>query len=741
MSTTALRICPLCEATCGLVLTIDDGRVTAARGDHDDVFSRGYICPKGASFAELDNDPDRLRVPLVRRDGELVETTWAEAVEAAVAGLQRVKADAGAAVAVYLGNPNAHTIAGGLYAPQLVRSLQTRHVFSASTLDQMPKQVACGYLFGNPFAFTVPDVDRTDHLVVIGANPLVSNGSVATAADFGGKLKDLKRRGGRLTVIDPNRTRTARMADRHIAPRPGTDGALLFAVVNVLFDEDLVDADLGGLAEYVSGIEQVRAAALDFPPEAVADHCGVTAEEIRALARDIAAGPRTAVYGRIGTSTVRFGTLTSWLVDVVNLLTGNLDRPGGAMFASSPIGAAPRPPRSGRGFSVGRWHSRVSGAPEVASEFPTALLPEEIETPGPGQVRALVTIAGNPVLSAPDGDRLSAALGQLDFMVSIDPYLNETTRHADVILPPPPPSYAPHFDIALSGTAIRSTARYSPAVLPLPEGRPDEIEVLCRLTLGVLGLGTGSDPKLVDDQIISTVMGKEVADPDSPVAGRDVEELVAMLPDGPGYERRLDMMLRLGPFGDAFGSKPGGLTLQQLKDSPHGVDLGELTPRIPEILRTPSGKLELAPEPIMSDIARLQKSMDSEPGGFLLIGRRHLRSNNSWMHNLPALAGGTNRCTLQIHPDDAQRLGVTDIAVVTGPGGKLEVPVEITDAIRPGVVSLPHGWGHDAPGTRLAVAATQAGVNANSLLDSSLIEPLSGTSVLNGVPVEVMAAG
>jgi anaerobic selenocysteine-containing dehydrogenase len=720
-------------------LTIEDGRVTGARGDRDDVFSHGYICPKGASFAELDNDPDRLQAPLIRRDGELVETSWAQALAAAAAGLGRVQADPESSVAVYLGNPNAHTIAGGLYAPQLVRALKTRNVFSASTLDQMPKHVACGYLYGNAFAFTVPDVDRTDHLVVIGANPLVSNGSIATAADFGGKLKALQRRGGRLTVIDPNRTRTAAMANRHIAPRPGTDAALLFAVVNVLFDEDLIDADLGGLAPHVIGVEQVQAMALKFPPEAVAEHCGVDAQEIRALARDIAAGPRTAVYGRMGTSTVRFGTLTSWLVDVVNVLTGNLDRPGGAMFPTSPISGAPRPARPGRGFTTGRWHSRVSGHPEVASELPTALLPEEIETPGAGQVRALLTVAGNPVLSAPDGDRLSAALDGLEFMVCIDPYLNETTRHADVILPPPPPSHSPHFDVALAGVAVRNNARYSPPVFALPDDRPDEVEIICRLALGILGVGTDADPKLVDDQIISAVLGKEVADPASPVSGRSVAELAAMLPEGPGYERRLDMMLRLGPFGDAFGANSEGLTLQTLKDNPHGIDLGPLTTRIPEVLRTPSGKLELAPEPILADIPRLQAALSAEDSGFLLIGRRHLRSNNSWMHNLPALAGGTNRCTLQIHPDDAARLGVTDTAVVTGPGGKLEVPVEITDNIRPGVVSLPHGWGHTAPGTRLSVAATQAGVNVNGLLDSSLLEPLSGTAVLNGVPVEVLA--
>ena len=739
MSHTALRICPLCEATCGLVLSIDDGRISGARGDRDDVFSHGFICPKGASFAELDNDPDRLTQPMVRRDGELLETTWEDAFAAVAEGLGRVIADTGgSSVGVYLGNPNAHTIAGALYGPAVIRALGTRAIFSASTLDQMPKHIACGYLYGNPLAFTVPDLDRTDYLVIIGANPLVSNGSLATAADFGGRLKALRRRGGKLIVLDPNRTRTAEMADRHLAVRPGTDGALLFAIVHVLFDEDLVD--LGRLADHVVGIEQVRAAAADFGPETVAGHCGVSAQEIRTLAREIATARTAAVYGRIGTSTVDFGTITSWLVDVVNILTGNLDRPGGVMFASSPIAAAPRPARPGRGFTTGRWHSRVSGHPEALSELPTIAMPEEIETPGDGQIRAVITIAGNPVLSAPDGPRLSEALETVDFMLSVDPYLNETTRHADVILPPPPPSRAAHLDIALSGAVVRNNARYSPPALPLADGRPDECEILARVALIALGLGTDADPALVDDQVITATLAREVADPHSPVADRSAEELTAMLPDGPGYERRLDMMLRLGPFGDAFGTKPEGLNLARLKDNPHGIDLGALTSRIPEILRTPSGMVELAPETILADVPRLLASLDSEDG-FLLIGRRHLRSNNSWMHNLPALSGGSNRCTLQIHPDDASRLGVTDLAVVTGPGGKLEVPVEITDAIRPGVVSLPHGWGHSAPGTRMSVAAGHPGVNVNSLFDDSLMDPLSGTAVLNGVPVEVTAAG
>ncbi|UCZ60174.1 molybdopterin-dependent oxidoreductase [Mycolicibacterium phocaicum] len=736
---TALRICPFCEATCGLTLTIDDGRVTAARGDHDDVFSAGFICPKGASFGELDNDPDRLTRPLVRRDGVLTEATWDEAYAVVAERLGAVvTAHGGASVGVYLGNPNAHTIAGALYAPLILKALGTRQVFSASTLDQMPKHVALGLMFGSPGAFAVPDLDRTDHLVIIGANPLVSNGSVTTAADFPGKLRALKKRGGKLVVIDPARTQTAKLADRHLAPRPGTDAALLLAVVHVLFDEGLVE--LGALTEHVTGVEQVRALAADFAPEAVEQACGVGADEIRELARELAAAPTAAVYGRIGTSTVEFGTIGSWLVDVINVLTGNLDRPGGVMF---PLGAAvpaPRPPKPGRGFRTGRWVSRVSGYPEVMSELPATALAEEIDTAGDGQIKAMITIAGNPVLSAPDGDRLDKALDSVEFMLSVDPYLNETTRHADVILPPPPPSQSPHFDVLLNNLAVRNNVRYSPPVLP-PADRPDEATILSRVALILSGLGAQADPALVDAQVIAMTLAKETQDPDSPVAGRDVDELTGMLPAGPGYERRLDMMLRLGPYGDAFGAKPEGLTLEKLKANPHGIDLGAMQPRIPEVLRTPSGRIELAPEPIVADVARLREALSRSAGGFLLIGRRHLRSNNSWMHNLPALSGGSNRCTLQIHPDDAADLGLTDVAIIKGPGGELLAPIEVTDVMRRGVVSLPHGWGHNRGGTGQQLASSHPGVNVNQLNDGTHLDRLSGTAVLNGIPVEIAAAG
>ncbi|AZG43959.1 molybdopterin-dependent oxidoreductase [Gordonia insulae] len=740
MARTALRICPLCEATCGLSLGVDDenGRVTSARGDRDDVFSHGYICPKGASLPELDNDPDRLDRPLIRRDGELVEVEWDVALAFVAERLTDVTTRHGApAVGVYLGNPNAHTVAGALYAPLLTRAIGTHNVFSASTLDQMPKQIALGYLFGNPFAFAVPDLDRTDHLVIIGANPIVSNGSVTTAADFPGKLTALRKRGGRLTVIDPARTRTAKVADTHLAPRPGTDAALLFAIVHTLFDEDLVAADLGGIGRHVTGLDTLRDAAAGFSPERVASYCDVPAGDIRDLARAIAGSPSAAVYGRMGTTTVEFGTVGSWLIDAINVLTGNLDRPGGVMFPTPPTAPAPRPPRPGRAFRTGRWRSRVSAHPEVAGELPAVALAEELDTPGEGRLRALVTIGGNPVLSAPNGERLAAALDEVDFLLCIDPYLNETTRHADVILPPPRTSQSPHFDFVLNNLAVRATARYSPPVFPLPDDRPDEAEILSRLVLGLGGFGTDADPSLVDDQVIAATLAKEVSDPHSPVAGRVVDDLVAQLPDAPGHERRLDMMLRLGAYGDAFGGRPGGLTLADVRAAPHGVDLGPMQPRLPGVLRTESGKVELAADDLIADVARLRAALDRADAGLVLIGRRNLRSNNSWMHNLPALTGGSNRCTLHVHPDDAARLGLEDIAIIRGAGGELKVPVEITDDIRPGVASLPHGWGHDVTGTRLSVAAVEPGVNVNQLNDGTLMDPLSGTVVLNGLPVEI----
>ncbi|WP_238420162.1 molybdopterin oxidoreductase family protein [Streptomyces taklimakanensis] len=745
----ALRICPLCEATCGLTVTVaavGDGqeRITAARGDRDDVFSRGYVCPKGALFGELDGDPHRLARPLVRRDGALREASWEEAFAAVAEGLGGVLAAGDPrAVALFLGNPNVHTVAGALYPPLLIKALRTPNLFTASTLDQMPKHVSCGLLYGDPSAIPVPDPDRADHLLVVGANPVESNGSLCTAPDFPGRLRALRKRGGTLTVVDPRRTRTARLADRHVAVRPGGDALLLMAMVQVLFAEDLVDP--GAAAPHLSGVEDVARLAADFTPEAVADACGVEPDVVRALARELAAAERAAVYGRIGSTAVEFGTLTSWLVDVLNALTGNLDRAGGVLFPLSATARAPRPPAAGRGFVTGRRHSRVSGYPEVKGEFPAAALAEEIDTPGEGRVRALVCVAGNPVLSAPNGDRLERALAGLDFMVSVDPYLNETSRHAHVVLPPPRPSRSPHFDFSLNGLAVRNQVRLTRPVIPLGEGEMGEGEILARLVLCASG-APGGDPSSVDAAVIERTLAAAVADSRSPVHGREPAELAGLLTGEDGVERRLDLMLRLGPYGDGFGANPDGLTLARLLTHPHGVDLGPLRPRLPEVLRTPSGTVELCPEPIVADVSRLRRSLAERrgpAGAPVLVGRRHLRSNNSWMHNIPGLRGGGNRCTLHVHPDDAARLGLFEggLARVVGAGGEVEVPVEVTDAVLPGVVSLPHGWGHDRPGTRTPVAAADPGVNVNQLLDGRLLDPLSGTAVLNGFPVEVMPAG
>ncbi|WP_084955947.1 molybdopterin oxidoreductase family protein [Thermoactinospora rubra] len=695
MTTTVHRTCPLCEAVCGLTLTLDDdGRVTSVRGDKDDPFSRGFICPKGASLGRLDEDPDRLTTPLIREGDTWREAGWEEAFQVVERAFAQVTDRQ--QIAVYLGNPNAHTMAGALYAGPLIKAIGTRNVYSASTADQMPKHVASGLMFGDPLTIAVPDLDRTDYLLMLGANPMESNGSLCTAPDFPGRIKALRSRGGRLVVVDPRRTRTAERADEHHFIRPGTDAYLLFGLVHVVFAEGLTKVDLD-----VNGLEEVREKAKHFPPDLVARRTGVPAEVIVRLARELAAAERAAVYARIGTCTQEYGTLAQWLVDVLNVLTGNLDRPGGAMF---PMAATEFRPRR-KPYRTGRWASRVRGLPEANGELPVATLADEIETPGEGQVRMLITIAGNPVLSAPNGTRLDRALRRLDFMVSVDPYLNETTRHAHVILPPPRVLQSGHFDFALLGFAVRNYARYSRPALPLGD-RPSEADILVRLAK----IASGLDGDL-DEFIISQTPG---------AAGLELEGET-------GAERRLDMMLKLGPY---------GLSLRELLDHPHGVDLGPLQPRLPGILKTESGKVELAPPQLLADVDRLLAGLEEEPPDMVLIGRRHLRSNNSWMHNVPTLVGGSNTCTLQINPADVARLGLDGRATVTSATGELTVELEPTDAIMPGVVSLPHGWGH-AGGQR--VAAAHAGVNANALTDESMIDVLSGNAVFNGVPVRVRA--
>jgi anaerobic selenocysteine-containing dehydrogenase len=721
---TAYRTCPLCEATCGLEIAVEaDGTIGRIRGDQQDVFSHGFICPKGSTLKQLHEDPDRLRTPLVRRDGELQPATWGEAFAEVERRLMPIIEEHGRdAVAIYLGNPNVHNMSGLLYNRILAKALGTTNVYSASTVDQRPKEVSSGLLFGGGFTHPVPDVDRSDYLVLLGTNPLDSNGSLATAPDWPGRLQRIRERGGRIVVVDPKRTKTADVADEHVAIRPGTDAHLLMGMVHVLFAEGLVD--LGDAAQYVNGIEEVRQAAAGFPPEAVAPVCGVDAEVVRRLARELAAAPSAAVHGRMGTCTQEFGTLASWLVDVVNTLTGNLDRPGGAMFPKAAAGASNTvgTPRFGRGVTLGRRHSRVRGLAETYGEFPVACLAEEIDTPGEGQVRALVCVAGNPALSTPNSGRLQQALKQLDLLVCVDIYVTETARDAHVVLPAPSALTRSHYDIGFYQLALRNIARYSPPVLPPEEGAMEEWQILAKLALIAQGMGADADPAVVDDLAIRGLATKAGLDPDATVA-----ELAPRV----GPDRMLDLLLRTGPY---------KLTLDEVAAEEHGIDLGPLEPRLPEVLRTPSGMVELAPEPLVADVGRLRASLDRGTNGHLvLIGRRHVRSNNSWMHNVNVLVKGKPRCTLEIHPLDAGRLGLTagGEARVSSRAGALTAPVEVTDAVMPGVVSLPHGWGHDLPGVQLSVAAAHAGVNSNALADETLFDPLSGNAVLNGIPVTV----
>ena len=742
----AFRTCPLCEATCGLEIEIADGEVKRIRGDRDDVFSHGFICPKGSTLKHLHEDPDRLRAPLIRRGFDAAgapvfdAVEWAEAYAEVDRLLREVRTVHGnEAVGVYLGNPGAHVLGAATHTRHLVKGLGAGAVFSASTVDQMPRHVASGYLYGSGGSMPVPDIDRTDLFVCIGANPYASNGSIATAPDFPGRIEAVQARGGRVIVIDPRHTRTAAQADLHLPIKPGTDAVLLAAVVRRLLAGGHAGAGrVGGL---VDGVDQLRIAVEPFTAEVAAAATGVAAPAIDALADEIAAAPRAAVYGRIGTCTVEFGTLTTWLLDVIAVLTGNLDEPGGMMFPE-PAHDRVRAPKPGRPFRIGRRHSRVNHRPEVQGEFPVADLPDEILEPGEGQLKMMVTVAGNPVLSCPDGARMDAAFAALDAMVSVDIYLNETTRHANVILPPPGSLEKSHYDLNFTNLSIRNVANFSPAVFGTD--LPAEEDILATLALIALGFGPDADPDALHDQVLSGLLRAEIDTDESPVAGRDLDELMSMVDGDTGSERILDAMLRTGPRGDGFGATPGGLSLQRLRDRPHGIDFGALEPRLPGLLRTPEHRIDLFAGPFADDLARLEARLPewSDDTRLRLVGRRHLRSNNSWMHNLPVLVKGKPRCTLQVHPDDAADLGLRDgdAAIIRSRVGEVTMPVEVTDSVMPGVVSLPHGWGHGKPGARMAVAGEHAGVNSNVLTDPSMIDPLSGNAVLNGIPVEVLPA-
>jgi anaerobic selenocysteine-containing dehydrogenase len=706
MQTTRIGVCNLCEAVCGLQISLEDGAVTGVRGNPDDPLSRGHVCPKGVAIGDIHADPDRLRRP-VRRVTDAAggtrweEIGWDEALDLAADGLaEAVNRHGRDAVAIYLGNPNVHSLGSLTHGTALVKGFRTRNKFSATSVDQLPHQLVAHLMYGHQLFLPVPDIDRTSYFLVFGANPMASNGSLMTVPDFPGRLRELKARGGRMVVFDPRRTETARVATEHHFVRPGTDAFVLLAMVQVLVAEGLTRPP-----SYVDGLDAATAAIADFTPERAEAASGVPAEVVRRVARELAAADGAVAYGRVGVSTHAFGTVCQWAVQLLNLLTGNLDRVGGAMLTTPAIDAV------GTGL-IGRghhdlWRSRVRGLPEFAGELPVAALREEIETPGDGQVRALLTLAGNPVLSTPDGAGLDRAVAGLDFMVAVDIYVNETTRHADVILPPTTALERDHYDLVFHLLAVRNTARFTPAVLEPEKGAMHDWQIYREL------------------------------------ARRTTKRLAAK----PALRRRLTQRARLAVsptvlIGLLLRRGGSGVTLRTLRAHPEGVDLGPLRPdQIPDRLPRPGHRVDAAPALVLEDLERLRAARPPAPGELLLIGRRHQRDCNSWMHNAERLTRGRPRHHLLMNPRDLADRGLADGALVTVSSavGSVQVEAQASDDLMPGVVSLPHGYGHQVAGTRMSRAAEVPGVSINDLTDPGLLD-VSGNAALSGVPVSVVGA-
>jgi anaerobic selenocysteine-containing dehydrogenase len=712
---------------CGLEIHVADGRVTNIRGNRDDVWSRGHLCPKGVSLAALHDDPDRIRSPLIKVDGRWQQVSWDAAFRRCTELLTPVIRKYGiGAVTAYTGNPLAHSFSLARYAGVLLGMSGMPITYSPGTVDQWPKNLSSHLMYGGWWTFPVPDIERTDLLVIMGANPAASQGSLLAAPDVMGLIDAIRKR-GKVIVIDPVRTQTAAHASEWLPIVPGTDAALLLAVARTLFDENLVSP-----GPHVDGVETMRRVAAEWPPSRVSAVTGIDEDRIRRLARELAGTAKSVVYGRIGLCNQEFGSLASWLVDVINILTGHFDTPGGAMFprpAAWSITTQPLPGLEGGVPEFGRWHTRVRGAKEVLGQAPVSCMAEEIATPGDGQLKALITIAGNPVLSTPGGNKLDEVLPMLEAMISVDLWLNETTRHANVILPGLSPLEQPHHDDLILQFAIHSIANYSAPVFD-PGDRPHEWEILIRLT----GLCTGTPAEDVDVSAIDDGYFDYLAF----TRGFDGAEIRKLYSAG-GPERMLDLTLRTGPFGDRYGESPGGLTLDMLKANPNGIDFGPMVPQLPDVLGTPDRKIRLAPQYLLEDLPRLAARMKRPAESLVLVSRRHLRSNNTWLHNVPALMKGKDRCTLLIHPDDAARCGIadTDVVTVKSAAGEITVPVEVTDAIKPGVVSMPHGWGHGKAGTRMSVANRSPGANTNVLSPPEFIDDPSGNGVLNGIPVTI----
>jgi anaerobic selenocysteine-containing dehydrogenase len=684
MPITHHRTCHICEANCGVIVTAEGRDILSIKGDPDNALSRGHICPKATAIADLQNDPDRLRAPMKRVGEDWVEISWDQAFAEIGAQTRAIIAGDPQASALYIGNPNAHSYGNVFTSSDLKKALKTRNMFSASTLDQMPHHLSNLWTYGHSGLWAVPDIDRAETIVIMGGNPVASNGSIWTVPDFKKRAQAMRKRGGQIIVIDPRRSETAKIADHHIFIRPAADAYFLIALLKT------IKPDPRRLAGMMTGWDQAMNALARFDPATCASLAGVEIADVNRVATRLSGGPG-ALYGRIGASTQRFGTLTAWLITLVNIACGQLDREGGLLFT---LPAADTVSVFGPG-TLGRYHSRVSGHPEALGEFPTAALAEEIETPGKGQIRALFVIAGNPVLSSPNGPRLDAALGSLELMVSVDMYMNATSRRAHYILPPTGPLERDHYGLFLLPIAVRNFAAYSKPMFEKPEGALHDWEILRGLAAAI------SD------------------EPVNPATPRDM----------------LDGMLKAGPY---------GVSLADVEAQPSGIDFGiPAAGALPERLQTPDKKLHCAPEAMIADLDRLYAEMNAEADGRLkLIGRRHPRSNNSWLHNSARLVKGGDRCTLMINPLDARarNLGDGALAEVRSRVGSVRLSVEVTDDMMPGVVSIPHGWGHGLRGIRMKVAQAHAGVSINDLTDETALDPVSGNAAFSGIPVDVRPA-
>ncbi|SFH80579.1 Anaerobic selenocysteine-containing dehydrogenase [Pseudomonas guineae] len=695
------RACHLCEAICGLTIETEvqvDGstQIRSIKGDPQDTFSRGHICPKAVALQDIQSDPDRLRQPMRRVGSEWQAIDWDEAFELVAERFSAIQAAHGKnAVAVYQGNPSVHNYGLMTHSNYFLGLLKTRNRYSATSVDQLPHHLTSHLMYGHGLLIPIPDIDHTDFMLILGGNPLASNGSIMTVPDVEKRLKAIQKRGGKLVVVDPRRSETAAIADQHVFVRPGQDAALLFGLLNTLFEEKL------GRSSHlaIDGLDEVRQAIAGFTAETMSARCGVPAAVIRQLARDFATAESAVCYGRMGVSTQAFGTLCQWLVQLINLVSGNLDRVGGVLCTEPAVDLVAT--TSGGNFN--RWQSRVSGLPEYGGELPVSALAEEMLTDGEGQIRALVTVAGNPVLSTPNGRQLEQALEGLEFMLSIDFYINETTRYADLILPPTGPLEHDHYDTTFNMFAVRNVTRFNEAVLAKPAGTLHDWEIFVGLAKAFAGKN-------------------------------DLELKPTMAP-----EQMIDMGLRLGAYGDKSEHK---LSLAALREHPHGLDLGALKPNLGARLKTVNKQVQAAPAVIMADLQRFAAQPVVNAGELLLIGRRHVRSNNSWMHNYHRLVKGKPRHQLLMHPADLLQRGLSDgqRVRVRSRVGVIEVEVAASDEMMAGVVSLPHGWGHARPGVQMSIASAQPGASANDLTDERQLDSLSGNAALNGVPVQVEAA-